>query len=71
MQARYKVNFIKMSVQFLKDAYYELIKVTWLGKKEVVGTTLIVIVFIIVMSIFISIVDLILSTIMRAIYYNN
>ncbi|GMO64965.1 MAG: hypothetical protein Nk1A_1910 [Endomicrobiia bacterium] len=61
------MNFIKVFIRFLKDAYYELIKVTWLGKKEVIGTTIIIIVFIIIMSIFVSIVDLILSTVMHVI----
>jgi preprotein translocase subunit SecE len=61
------VNFIKIFVQFLKDAYYELSKVTWLGKKEVIGTTLVVIVFATTVSIFISIVDLLLNVIMRTI----
>ncbi|MDR1400850.1 MAG: preprotein translocase subunit SecE [Endomicrobium sp.] len=61
------MNFIKIFVQFLKDAYYELSKVTWLGKKEVIGTTLVVIVFATTVSIFISIVDLLLNVIMRTI----
>jgi len=61
------MNFIKIYIQFLKDAYYELTKVTWLGKKEVIGTTLVVLGFVIIMSIFISIVDLIFSTIIRTI----
>lgn len=61
------MNFIKVFIQFLKDAYYELTKVTWLGKKEVIGTTIIIIIFIVIMSIFINIVDLILSTVMRTI----
>ncbi|MDR1784717.1 MAG: preprotein translocase subunit SecE [Endomicrobium sp.] len=61
------MNFIKICIQFLKGAYYELTKVTWLGKKEVIGTTLVVLGFVIIMSIFISIVDLIFSTIIRTI----
>jgi preprotein translocase subunit SecE len=35
-------------------------KVTWLGKKEVVGATIVVIIFVIIMSIFVSVVDLFL-----------
>jgi len=61
------MNFIKVAMQFLKDAYYELTKVTWLGRKEVFGTTVIVTVFVVIMSIFISLVDLFLSTVMRII----
>jgi preprotein translocase subunit SecE len=38
-------------------------KVAWLGKKEVVGTTIIVVIFVVVMSIFVSVVDLFLGTV--------
>ncbi|MDR0800108.1 MAG: preprotein translocase subunit SecE [Endomicrobium sp.] len=55
------MNLIKISLQFFRDSYYELAKVIWLGKKEVIGTTAVVIVFVIIMSIFVSIVDLLLG----------
>jgi preprotein translocase, SecE subunit, bacterial len=58
------MNGIKKSIQFFKEAYYELTKATWLGKKEVVATTIIVIVFIIIMSIFVSVVDVFLGRIL-------
>ena len=32
------------AIQFFKDAYFELTKVTWLSKKEVVATTFLFIV---------------------------
>jgi len=57
------MNFIKKAAQFFKDTYYELPKVTWLGKKEVVATTVVVIIFVIFMSIIISIIDLFLNTV--------
>jgi preprotein translocase subunit SecE len=38
-------------------------KVTWLDKKKVVGTTIIVVVFVVIMSIFVSVVDLFLGTV--------
>ena len=51
------------AIQFFKDAYFELTKVTWLSKKEVVATTLVVIVvFVIIMALFVGFVDMILST---------
>jgi preprotein translocase subunit SecE len=55
------MNLIKSVTQFFRDAYYELAKVTWLGRKEVVGTTVVVVVFVVIMSIFVSIVDLFLG----------
>jgi preprotein translocase subunit SecE len=57
------MNLIRTSVQFFKESYYELRKVTWLGKKEVEGATIIVIIFVIIMSIFVSVVDLFLGTV--------
>jgi preprotein translocase subunit SecE len=56
-----KMNFFKSAVQFFRDAYYELTKVTWLGKKEAAGTTVVVIIFVVIMSIFVYIVDFILG----------
>ena len=57
------MNLIKTSLQFFRDSYYELAKVICLGKKEVIGTTAVVIVFVIIMSIFVSIVDLLLGVV--------
>ncbi|MDR2772940.1 MAG: preprotein translocase subunit SecE [Elusimicrobiota bacterium] len=55
------MNFIKSVIIFFKEAYHELTKVIWLGRKEAIGTTIIVVLFIIIMSIFVSVVDLILG----------
>jgi preprotein translocase subunit SecE len=49
------------AIQFFKDAYFELTKVTWLSRKEVVATTIVVVVFVIIMSLFVGFVDMILS----------
>lgn len=49
------------AIQFFKDAYFELTKVTWLSRKEVVATTIVVIVFVIIMAAFVALVDMILS----------
>jgi preprotein translocase subunit SecE len=56
------MNLVKSTAQFFKGSYYELTKVVWFGKKEVVGTTIIVVIFVIIMSIFVCIVDLLLGT---------
>lgn len=58
---------INKAIQFFKEAYVELTKVTWLGKKEVVATTIVVVIFIIILSIFVSFVDVILSGILGTI----
>ncbi|MDR3243931.1 MAG: preprotein translocase subunit SecE [Elusimicrobiota bacterium] len=57
------MNLLKKTVQFFREAYYELTKVTWLGRKEVVATTIVITFFIIIMSIFVSVADLILGNI--------
>jgi preprotein translocase subunit SecE len=61
------MNLIRISIRFFKESYYELTKVTWLGKKEVIGATIMVIIFVVVMSIFVSVVDLFLGTVVSII----
>jgi len=51
------MNLLKSFFQFFKEAYGELKKVTWLGKKEAAGTTVVVILFVFIMSIFVFLVD--------------
>jgi preprotein translocase subunit SecE len=55
------MNFFRKLFNFFRDAYYELTKVVWLGKKEAVGTTVVVVIFVVIMSVFVAIVDLILG----------
>lgn len=55
------------AIQFFKEAYVELTKVTWLGKKEVFATTVVCVVFIIILALFVSFIDLILSGILGTI----
>jgi preprotein translocase subunit SecE len=55
------MDFIKRVIQFFKEAYHELTKVIWLGRKEATGTTVIVVIFVVIMSIFVSLIDLILG----------
>jgi len=47
--------------QFLKEVKFELTKVTWTSKQELIYSTYIVIVVSIVLAIFIGIVDMVLS----------
>jgi preprotein translocase subunit SecE len=48
---------------FVKESYIELKKVTWLNKKEVIASTLVVVILIVIMSIYIGIIDFILAKI--------
>lgn len=54
------MNWWDKSIAFFKEAYAELQKVTWLSRKEVVGSTAVIIVLIVIISLFISLVDFIL-----------
>lgn len=56
------MTFINKSMQFLKDVKSELKKVTWPTKNETINTTIIVIIGVLILSVFLSIVDTILST---------
>lgn len=58
---------IKDLVQYFKDAKTELGKVSWPTKKEVKATSLAVLILVVIMSCFLGIVDLLLSTIVEAI----
>ena len=44
-------------VTFLKEAYAELQKVTWLSRKEVIGSTMVIIVLIMIISVFVAFID--------------
>ncbi|OEG70653.1 hypothetical protein ATZ36_16850 [Candidatus Endomicrobiellum trichonymphae] len=61
------MNLVITSIQFFKKSYYEFKKVTWLGKKEVEATTVIVITFVVIMSVFVSVVDLFLGAVVSII----
>ena len=55
-------------IRFLKETKTELTKVTWPTKQEVVGSTIVVVVVSIVVSIFIGVVDFILDKGVRAVF---
>jgi len=50
---------------FLKEVKEELKKVTWASKEETIGTTVVVLVLVILLSAFIGIVDIGLSKIIQ------
>ena len=54
------MDFFNKAKTFVKEAYAEMKKVSWLSKKEVIGSTGVIIVFIIMVSLFIGLVDLLL-----------
>ncbi len=56
-------EYINSIIKFVKESYVELKKVTWLSRKEVVASSIVVVILIIIMSIYIGIIDFILSRI--------
>jgi preprotein translocase subunit SecE len=61
-------NAFTRALQFLREVKIELKKVTWPARKQTVGSTLVVIVLVIIISVFLGIVDIGLSTVIRAVF---
>jgi preprotein translocase SecE subunit len=61
------MNLIIKLVQFFKDAYNEFTKVVWLNRSEVVGITVVAVVFVTIVSIFVRVVDLFFSAVVGTI----
>lgn len=58
---------MKKIISFLKEVYEELTKVTWLGKQDVIRSTIAVSFVVILVAIYVSLVDMGLNTMLRAI----
>ncbi|MCF8093903.1 MAG: preprotein translocase subunit SecE [Desulfobacteraceae bacterium] len=54
-------------IQFLREVKVELARVTWPSRKETVGTTAVVLVFVFIIAIFLGAVDFVLSSLVRLI----
>lgn len=59
-----KENIFKKLIRFIKEAIAELKKVSWPGKKQVMGSTGLIIVMIIIFALFLGLIDFILSKIL-------
>jgi preprotein translocase subunit SecE len=60
-------NIVGKSIQFLREVKVELKKVTWPSRKQTMGSTLVVIILVMVISLFLGVVDLGLSGIIRVV----
>ena len=60
-------NFIDKSLQFLREVRVELKKVTWPSRKQTLGSTVVVIILVMIISLFLGIVDFGLSNLVRAV----
>jgi preprotein translocase subunit SecE len=61
------MEYVDKAVGFLKEAYAELKKVSWLSRNEVVGSTVVIVIFIVVVALFVGAVDFILTRIVSTI----
>ena len=59
------MNSIARFRQFVEDVVKELKRTTWPSKPEVLGTTLVVIVAVLIISAFLGVVDLVLATLQK------
>lgn len=60
-------KFSRMVVQFLRDAKMELKKVKWPTRKELLATTVMVLILVIIVGLFLGLVDHILMKIIKII----
>ena len=55
------------ATQFLKEAYYELRKSSWLTRKEAIGSTWAVIILVAILSLYVAGIDFVLSILFGAV----
>ncbi len=60
-------EWIGKAVRFFREVRAELGKVTWPPRKEVIGSTAVVIVSVFILSFFLGLIDVILQQIMSAV----
>jgi preprotein translocase subunit SecE len=65
--AKAKNNFINSTVQFLREVKIELKKVAWPSRKQTIGSTAVVIVLIVLISLFLGSIDIGLSSLIRTV----
>jgi preprotein translocase subunit SecE len=60
-----KDNIFGKTAQFLREVKVELKKVTWPSRKQTIGSTVVVIALVMIISVFLGTVDLGLSSLIR------
>ncbi|MCK5543151.1 MAG: preprotein translocase subunit SecE [Desulfobacterales bacterium] len=62
-----KKNIFKQGIEYLQEVQSELKKVTWPTRKQTLGTTLVVIVLVVIVSIFLGLFDMGFSKLIQAV----
>jgi preprotein translocase subunit SecE len=60
-------SLTQKSVQFLREVKIELKKVTWPTRKQTMGSTVVVLVLVVIISLFLGLVDVSLSSLIRVV----
>jgi len=60
-----KEGWVQTALQFLREVRAELKKVTWPSRKQAIGSTIVVIVLVFVISVFLGMVDMALSSLLQ------
>jgi len=60
-------NYINTATQFLREVIIELKKVTWPSRKQTMGSTLVMIILVMIISLFLGMVDMGLSKLIQAV----
>ncbi|MEI6258326.1 MAG: preprotein translocase subunit SecE [Deltaproteobacteria bacterium] len=67
--AMYKINnkYVDQALQFLREVKVELKKVAWPSRKQAMGSTIVVVMLVLLVSFFLGIVDIGLSSLIKAV----
>ena len=60
-------TILQKSMQFLREVKIELKKVTWPTRKQTLGSTVVVVILVMIFSLFLGLVDVSLSSIIRVV----
>jgi preprotein translocase subunit SecE len=60
-------SYINKGLQFLREVKVELKKVTWPTRKQTLGSTVVVIILVMIISLFLGVVDIGLSSVIRVV----
>ena len=55
------ISMNNKAIQFFRESYEELRRVTWLGRKEVVASTIVVIILVLIVALYVFCIDFVLS----------
>jgi preprotein translocase subunit SecE len=58
-------KYVDVSIQFLREVRVELRKVTWPSRKQTIGSTVVVILLVLIISAFLGVVDLLLQSLIN------